>query len=126
MSTSCANTDKGDMMDRRSFLKGAVGFSTGGMTALLLPGLQLGALADAASSSVQATVLGRVLRGTRDGQIFEFLANDQNWHRIAKFGTHCAIVSIRESQGQIQAEIAVQGYRFVVKSADARLWRLVS
>jgi hypothetical protein len=113
-------------MDRRSFLKGAVGFSTAGVATMLLPALQLGVLADTAPASVQARVLGRMLRGTRDGQIFEFLDSDQSWHRIAKFGTHCTIVAIHESQGQIQTEIAVQDYRFAVKSADARLWRLVS
>ena len=113
-------------MDRRNFLKGAVGFSTAGVAAMLLPGLQLGVLADAASPFVQAQVMGRVLRGTRDGQIFEFLDGDKSWHRIAKFGTQCAIVAIREADGQIFTEIAVQGYRFSVKSVDARLWRLVS
>lgn len=115
-------------MDRRNFLKGAVGFSTAGVAAMLLPGVQLGVLADAASPAgqVQAQVMGRVLRGTRDGQIFELLDSDRSWHRIAKFGTHCAIIAIREAQGQISAEIAVQGHRFAVKSADARLWRLAS
>jgi hypothetical protein len=120
---------KGGNMDRREFLKGTVGVSVAGVAAFLLqPGLQLGTLAapDTAPSFVQARVLGRLLQGTRDGQIFEFLDSDKAWHRIAKFGPQCAIVAIREAHGQIYTDIDVQGNRFAVKSADARLWRTAS
>ena len=116
------------MMDRRDFLKGTVGLSVAGAAALLLqPGLDRSVLATgSASPVVQARVLGRLLQGTPDGQIFESPDDGKTWHRIAKFGEHCTIVSIREAQGQIYTEIRVQGNRFAVKSPDARLWRMAS
>jgi hypothetical protein len=116
------------VMDRRDFLKGTVGLSIAGMAALLMqPGLEQGVLAaGGVPTAVQARVLGRLLQGTPDGQIFESPDDGRTWHKIAKFGEHCAIMSIRESQGQIYTEMRVQGNRFAVKSADARLWRMAS
>ena len=96
------------------------------MAAILMPALQLNVLTDTASTAVQARVLGRLLRGTPDGFLFESIDEGQTWRKIAKFGRHCTIVSIHERQGQAQAEIDVQGYRFAVRSADVRMWRTIS
>jgi len=116
-------------MDRRDFLKGSVGLSLAGVTALLMqPGLEPSVLAAEWPSAfaVQARALGRMFQGTRDGQIFESVDDGKSWNRIAKFGSHCEIVAMREARGQVYTDIRVQGNRFSVKSADARLWRLVS
>jgi len=115
-------------MDRRGFLKGTMGLSIAGMAALLMqPSLEQSVLAaGAVPTAVQARALGRMFQGTRDGQIFESMDDGKSWNRIAKFGPHCEIVAMREARGQVYTDIRVQGNRFSVKSADARLWRLVS
>ena len=115
-------------MDRRDFLKGTVGFSIAGMTALLLqPGNIQGVLAASPTlPAVQASVLGRLLQGTSDGLIFESLDSGKSWQQIAKFGQHCAITSIRETRGQAHVTISTADRHFEIKSTDVRLWHLVS
>jgi photosystem II stability/assembly factor-like uncharacterized protein len=84
--------------------------------------LQLSALSHEASITVEAQVKGKMLRGTRDGWILESLDSGKTWKQIANFGKHCSIAAIRELRGQVYTEVAVQGYRFALKSAEARVW----
>ena len=113
-------------MNRREFLKGTTGLALAGVGTLMWPVLQLNASTEAAAITVQATVKGRLLRGTRDGLILESLDGGNTWKQVANFGKHCSIVAIRENQNQVYTEVAVQGYRFGLKSTDARVWRTVS
>jgi len=113
-------------MNRRDFLKGTAGLSLAGLATLVWPVLQISVLADQASITVQAQANGRLLRGTHDGRILESLDGGRAWQKVANFGKHCSIMAIHEHQGQIYTEVAVQGYRFALKSTDARVWRTVS
>jgi hypothetical protein len=104
-------------MDRRKFLKAmAVGLGV-----FALPSLQ----ANASPRFVRATVLGRLFRGTRDGELFESHDHGRTWERIASFGEHCSIRAILEHDNEIYTKIDVQGYLFYLRSPDARTWYTV-
>jgi hypothetical protein len=108
-------------MDRRIFLKGmAVGLGV-----FAFPSFQTGSLLNASSGFVEASVLGRLFRGTRDGQILESLDHGRTWNPIANFGNHCSIRAILERETEIYTEVGLQGYSFYLRSPDARTWYTV-
>ncbi len=108
-------------MDRRNFLKGMLG----GIGIVALPSLLTGAPLRAPKRFVEATVFGRLFRGTRDGRILESLDGGKTWNLIADFGEHCSILAIFEHNGEIYTEVGILGYSFFLRSPDALVWRTV-
>ncbi len=113
-------------MDRRDFLKVMTQISTTGLAAAILANLPARAAPDASLAPIQTEALGRKFRGTSDGRIFESRDGGRTWQLIANFGKHCAILTLLEHQDQVYAQIGVQGYSFLVRSSNARLWYTTS
>jgi hypothetical protein len=105
---------------RRKFF-GVAGLATGAL--LLAP-----VVAQGKSSQLTAHVdaPGKKYRGTRDGRVLESVDGGQTWQQVANFGSHCSVRALSAGRGQIQAQIGVAGYKFVLTSTDARVWRTVS
>lgn len=104
-------------LSRRSFIRTMLGgalMTVGGRLYVAMP-----------PAIAQSTVTLRQLKGTKDGLILESLDGGRTWQRVANFGAHCAVVTLRDSQGIVLVELAVAGHRFVLKSADARTWRTI-
>ena len=112
--------------NRRDFLKVVAQISTTGLTLAILAGLPAGISPVASPASVQIEALGRKFKGTPDGRNFESLDGGKTWQLIANFGAHCSILTLLGRQGQVYAQIGVQGYSFLVRSPNARLWYTAS
>lgn len=106
---------------RRSFIK-VTGLAIG---ALLMTPIVTLPSSMSGRFSIQAEALGKRYLGTRTGLVFESADGGQTWQQVANFGSHCAVMDLREREGQVFAAIAVAGYSFQLKSSDARLWRTV-
>ncbi len=113
-------------LNRRDFLKVMAQISTTGLTLALLAGLPARMSLNVSPAPVQAEALGRKFRGTSDGRVFESLDGGRTWQLIANFGEHCSILTLFERQSQVYAQIGVQGYSFLVRSPNARLWYTAS
>ena len=113
-------------LNRRDFLKVMAQISTAGLTLATLAELPTRMSLDVSPAPVQAEALGRKFRGTSDGRVFESLDGGKTWQLIANFGKHCSILTLVERQGQIYAQIGVQGYRFLLRSPNARRWYTAS
>ncbi len=104
-------------MNRRRFLIGSAQVGLGVLVAAALPGNVY--------AEPQARALGRLYKGTFDGQILESLDNGQTWQRVMNFGSHLAVWQVLEKSGQLYAEVGIQRYSFWLRSADARQWLTV-
>ena len=113
-------------MNRRSFLKVMAQVSTTGLALAMLVELPARTAFDASRAPVQTQALGKEFRGTSDGRVFESLDGGKTWQLIANFGKHCSILALLERQGQVYAQIGVQGYSFLIRSPNARLWYTAS
>ncbi len=65
---------------------------------------------------------GKKYKGTNDGRVLESVDGGKTWQQVANFGSQCAIQSLSNRQGQLQAWIGIEGYRFSLTSTDARIW----
>jgi hypothetical protein len=88
----------------------------------MLPRLPLGVGGDAPPVELQVAATRRRFRGTPYGRILESPDGGQSWRSVANFGEHCAILRMFEHQGQIYAEVGIQGYSFFLRSPDASIW----
>jgi hypothetical protein len=66
------------------------------------------------------------VRGTAGGQILQSRDEGQTWQALVSFGSHCAVQNLHTLNGQIFAQLSVQGYTFWLQSADAKIWRTLS
>ena len=109
-------------MNRRSFLIGIAKVTLSGIAVAALPGSLMAAvrLADP-----EAIALGKLFKGTRNGRVLESLDGGQTWQPRANFGKHCAVLALVERQGQLWAQIGLQGYSFFLTTSDARTWYTV-
>jgi len=103
-------------MDRRDFLRGAIGASLAFGLVALAPAVQTG------TASAQANDTLPRFRGSSDGRIFELSGDDATWLPRANFGEHCAIPEVSERDGRVYARVVVQGHAFIVQSPDGRKW----
>jgi len=109
-------------MNRRHFLIGIAKVTLSGIAVAALPGSMMVAVR---AADPEATALGKLFKGTRDGRVFESLDGGQTWQPRANFGKHCAILALAEHQGQLWAQVGLQGHSFYLTSSDARTWRTV-
>jgi hypothetical protein len=108
-------------LSRRNFIR-AAGLMTGAL--LLSPWPLAGAGGSMAARPVNTVVKvpGKEYLGTADGLIYESVDGGQSWQRVANFGQHCAVLTLRERQGQIHARIGLKDQYFTLTSANARTW----
>ena len=109
-------------LSRRNFIR-AAGLATGGLILASVPLVGAGELIAAGSGNAVVNALGRQYLGTADGLIFESVDGGQNWQRVANFGQHCAVLTLRERQGQLHGLIGLKDHHFTLTSANARTWR---
>ena len=109
-------------MNRRSFLIRIAQVTLGGIVAAALPGSLIAAVR---AADPETAALGKLFRGTRQGQVLESLDGGQTWHPRANFGKHCAILALRERGGQLYVQVGVQRNSFYLRSSDARTWYTV-
>ena len=109
-------------LSRRGFIR-AAGLLTGAL--LLSPWPVAGAGGSMAARPVNTVIkaLGKEYLGTFDGLIYESADGGRSWQRVANFGQHCAVLTLRERQGQLQALIGLKDHHFDLTSANARTWR---
>ena len=105
-------------MNRRDLLKAA---TAAGVSLVALSLVPHGALVS--PRPVEATALGRLLRGTNEGQVLESLDRGASWQVVANFGASCPIRSIAERDDRAHIRIEVDGRTFGLHSTDARTWR---
>lgn len=72
---------------------------------------------------VELAFQGRLLRGTPDGQVHESRDDGKTWQKTADFGSQCAVQALLERGGQVYAKISLRNFSFLLKSADAQVWR---
>ena len=111
-------------MNRRTFLTQITRGALAGAAVFTLPGIQASTYFSS-SAFIKADVLGKTLKGTRDGRLFESVDQGKTWLPTANFGSHCSIVSILERQGRIFTVIGIQRFTFYLASIDGREWRTV-
>ena len=109
-------------LSRRNFIR-AAGLATGGLILASVPLVGAGELIAAGPGNTVVRALGKQYLGTADGLIFESVDSGQNWQRVANFGPHCAVVTLRERFGQLHALIGLKDQHFTLTSANARTWR---
>ena len=109
-------------MNRRDFMTQA---SMAGLAMLALPLIPASAHSTTSPAFIQAEVMGRKLKGTRDGRVLESLDGGQTWLPRANFGKHCAVLALGERQGQLWAQVGLQGHSFYLTSSDALMWYTV-
>ena len=107
---------------RRGFIK-AAGLAAGAALVASLPDLGAARTTGAEPGATTARLFGRHYRGTADGFILESSDGGLSWQRVAKFGSHCSILSLHEHQGLAHARVEVGSHRFALTSTDARSWR---
>ena len=108
-----------DKMSRRAFL---VALGAG----LAAAGSLSGGWIFSTLRPVQVDLGNRLVRGTSAGVISQSLDQGQTWQRLANFGTHCGVTSLRQLTGLIYARLVVAGHAFWLSSTDAKTWRTVS
>ena len=113
-------------MNRRAFIKGVALSSLAGVAAISMPTLQASASLTPPPAEVRVNALGRIVKGTRDGQVFESLDGGSSWQALVNFGPQCPILEIQQRQGALYARVGFQRYSFLLKSADGRTWRTVN
>ena len=101
-------------MDRRDFLRGAVGASLAVGLVALQPSVQRRA------ASAQANGVPPRFMGSSDGRIYELSEDGRTWQPRANFGKHCAITEVFERGGKVYATVEVQAHAFAVQSLDGR------
>lgn len=110
-------------MDRRSFLK-TMAAASGAVAAYAFTGTPVRKAAAAFQPRpVELTFQGRLLRGMPDGKLLESQDNGQSWQKIADFGSCCAVLTLLERGGMVYAQVGHKNFSFLLRSADARVWR---
>ena len=97
-------------MNRRHFLTGITAASLSLLTLNL-------------SLPPQARAAGQMFRGTADGRILVSGDDGATWRQAANFGPHLAVVELFEDGGSVYARLGLQGYTFLLQSADGKIWR---
>jgi len=110
-------------MTRREFFGQAVRISFSAVAALALPVVFPVFGAGLLSVMLYSQSLNKSIQGTRDGRILESFDSGKTWQTIARFGSHCAVIGLREEQNQIFAQLSVQGHTFLLASRSGHEWR---
>jgi hypothetical protein len=113
-------------MNRRAFIKGVALSSLAGFAAISTPTLQASAGLTSPPAEVQVKTPGRMVKGTRAGQLFESLDGGSSWRPLVNFGPQYPILEIQQRQGALYARVGFQRYSFLLKSADGHTWRTVN
>lgn len=110
-------------MNRRSFLK-TMAVVSGAAAAYAFTGTPVGKAAAAFQPRpVELAFQGRLLRGMPDGKLLESRDDGQSWQKIADFGSRCAVLALLERDGLVYAQVGHKNFSFLLKSANARVWR---
>ena len=107
---------------RRGFIM-AAGVAAGAAIIASLPAPVAASTAGAGAGAATSRLFGRLYRGTPDGFILESTDGGLTWRQVAKFGSHCSILSLHEHEGLAYARVGVGSHQFALTSADARSWR---
>jgi hypothetical protein len=110
-------------MNRRVFIKSVTLSTLAGLAAISMPTLQASAGLTPPPAEIQVKALGRLLRGTRDGQMFESLDGGANWRTLTNFGPDYAVLEIQQRRGALYARLGFRRFNFVLTSVDGRTWR---
>jgi hypothetical protein len=110
-------------MNRRAFIKSVTLSTLAGIAAISMPTLQASAGLTPAPAEIQVKALGKLLRGTRDGKLFESLDGGASWKSLTNFGPQYAILEIQTRRGVLYARVGFQRFSFVLSSTDGRTWR---
>ena len=109
-------------MNRRAFIKSVALTSLAGFAAISMPTLQASAGLTPPPAEVSIKARGRMVKGTRDGRLFESLDGGNTWRALVNFGPQCPILEIQQRRGALYARVGFQRYSFLLKSADGRTW----
>lgn len=96
-------------LNRRRFIASMATMTMGGLVAAVAP--------------AQNFVTGKTFKGTADGKILLSADGGQTWQVCLNLAPGCAVKGVTQRGGVSYAEIAIQGYRFTLKSSDGKLWR---
>lgn len=117
------SSDKAYSLSRRNFIKSAA-LTMGAVTlALLSDPLQVAAMdIDLSQEAINFRAVGRLFKGTLDGQILESADAGKTWQRVMNFGPDFAVRSLVLQRGQLFATLIYKGLSFSLHSPDGRTW----
>ncbi len=96
---------------------------SGAAAAYAFTGTPVGKAAARFSRARWVAFQGRLLRGMPDGKLLESRDDGQSWQKIADFGSRCAVLALLERDGLVYAQVGHKNFSFLLRSADARVWR---
>lgn len=109
-------------LSRRDFLK-VTGFVSTSGTALSVTG----ALEQSFRlfADPQISFGGMLIRGTAQGIILSSKDDGKTWQSLVNFGKQQSITQLEQKNGQLYANLSLDGHQYWLKSLDGKRWLTV-
>ncbi len=106
-------------MNRRKFLEGAAQLTLGVLAATAFP-------VPVAAEEKPLVLAGEhrqlLYRGTQDGRIMRYTAENGCWETCATFNPNCKVLRVFRRGEWLYARLSFKGHEFMLKSRDGQLW----